>query len=233
MRRGLLDELLRARKDRRAVALVTDLGSGEQRLVAREEADRDPLAAELAQAFRFDASGIVRGADGREQFVNVCNPPLKLIVIGAVHLAQALIPMARVAGYDAVVIDPRGAFATAARFPDVELHAEWPDEVLAAMALDERTALVALTHDPKIDDPALDAALKGRPFYIGALGSKKTNAARHDRLKARGLDDAALARIHGPIGLAIGARGPAEIAISIMAQMTRALRLGESAARPR
>lgn len=233
MRRGLLDELLRARKDRRAVALVTDLGSGEQRLVAREEADRDPLAAELAQAFRFDASGVVRGADGREQFVNVCNPPLKLIVIGAVHLAQALIPMARVAGYDAVVIDPRGAFATAARFPDVELHAEWPDEALAAMALDERTALVALTHDPKIDDPALDAALKGRPFYIGALGSKKTNAARHDRLKARGLDDAALARIHGPIGLAIGARGPAEIAISIMAQMTRALRLGESAARPR
>jgi xanthine dehydrogenase accessory factor len=231
MRRGLLDELLRARRDRRAVALVTDLGSGEQRLVAREAASSDALAPELAKAFRFDASGIVRGDDGREQFVNIYNPPLKLIVIGAVHLAQALIPMARAAGYDVVVIDPRGAFATAARFPEVELHAEWPDEVLAAMPLDERTALVALTHDPKIDDPALVAALNGRSFYIGALGSRKTNASRHERLKAKGFDDAALARIHGPIGLAIGARGPAEIAVSIMAEMTQVLRLGETAAR--
>jgi xanthine dehydrogenase accessory factor len=233
MRRGLLDELLRARKDRRAVALVTDLGSGGQRLVAREAASSDALAPELAKAFRFDASGIVRGDDGREQFVNIYNPPLKLIVIGAVHLAQALIPMARAAGYDVVVIDPRGAFATAARFPEVELHAEWPDEVLAAMPLDERTALVALTHDPKIDDPALVAALNGRSFYIGALGSRKTNASRHERLKAKGFDDAALARIHGPIGLAIGARGPAEIAVSVMAEMTQVLRLGETAARAR
>ncbi len=233
MRRDLLDDLLRARRDRRAGALVTDLDSGAQRLVARAEAAGDPLAAELETAFRFDASGVVRGADGREQFVNVYNPPLKLVVVGAVHLAQALIPMAKAAGYDVVVIDPRGAFATGARFPDVELHAEWPDEVLAATPLDERTALVALTHDPKIDDPALDAALKGRPFYIGALGSRKTSAARHDRLRARGFDDEALARIHGPIGLAIGARGPAEIAVSIMAEMTQVLRLGESAARPR
>jgi xanthine dehydrogenase accessory factor len=233
VKRELLDDLLRARRGRRAVALVTDLSSGDQRLVARESPGGDPLAGELEKAFRFDASGMVRGADGRELFVNVYNPPLKLIAIGAVHLAQALIPMAKAAGYDVTVIDPRGAFATAERFPGVDLHPEWPDEVLAGMALDERTALVALTHDPKIDDPALDAALKGRPFYIGALGSKKTNASRHERLKARGFDDAALARIHGPIGLAIGARGPAEIAVSIMAEMTQVLRLGEAAARLR
>jgi xanthine dehydrogenase accessory factor len=228
MKRDLLDKLLRARTDRRAVALLTDLSTCGQRLVTREAVQAEVLAKELEEAFRFDRSGIVRTADGQELFVNVYNPPLKLYVIGAVHLAQALIPIAKAASYDVTVIDPRGAFATDARFPDVDLHAEWPDEVLADRTLDERTAMVALTHDPKIDDPALLAALNARCFYIGALGSKKTNASRHERLKAKGVSDNALARIHGPIGLSIGARGPAEIAVSIMAEMTQVLRLGSA-----
>jgi xanthine dehydrogenase accessory factor len=133
--------------------------------------------------------------------------------------------MARLAGYDITVIDPRGAFASPERFPDVTLSAQWPDEVLPSIDLDRRSALIALTHDPKVDDPALSAALQGSCFYIGALGSKKTHATRIERLQATGIDADALARIHAPIGLAIGARGPAEIAISIMAEMTRVLRL--------
>jgi xanthine dehydrogenase accessory factor len=148
------------------------------------------------------------------------------MVIGAVHIAQAVIPIAQQLGYDITVIDPRGAFATGARFPGITLHAEWPDEVIAKAGLDGRTAMIALTHDPKIDDPALDAALKSDVFYIGALGSKKTQGARTARLKDRGFSDADVSRIHGPIGISIGARGAPEIAVSIMAEMTRCLRLG-------
>ena len=148
------------------------------------------------------------------------------MIIGAVHIAQAVIPFAQAAGYDISVIDPRGAFATGARFPGVELYPEWPDEILPQTGLDQRTAMMALTHDPKIDDPALAAALKSDVFYIGALGSKKTHATRIERLRAMGFGEDRLARIHGPIGIAIGAKGPAEIAISIMAEMTRCLRLG-------
>jgi xanthine dehydrogenase accessory factor len=222
--RDMLDSLLTARRDRRAVALVTELGTGKQRLVGSDEAADDTLAADLAPAFRFDRSGVVASEEG-EFFINVYNPPLKLVVIGAVHIAQALIPMAKLAGYDVSVIDPRGAFATPERFPGVTLHTEWPDEVLPVMALDRRTAMIALTHDPKLDDPALSAALASQCFYIGALGSRKTHARRSERLAAAGLAPEAVARIHGPIGLDIGARGPAEIAISIMAEMTRVLRL--------
>jgi xanthine dehydrogenase accessory factor len=222
--RDILDSLLTARRDRRAVALVTELGAGKQRLVGSDEAADDPLAADLAPAFRFDRSGVVANDEG-EFFINIHNPPLKLVVIGAVHIAQALIPIAKLAGYDVSVIDPRGAFATPERFPGVTLHTEWPDEVLPAMALDRRTAMIALTHDPKLDDPALSAALASQCFYIGALGSKKTHAHRLERLSAARAAPEALARIHGPIGLEIGARGPAEIAISIMAEMTRVLRL--------
>jgi xanthine dehydrogenase accessory factor len=181
----------------------------------------DPLAGQLEDAFRFDQSGMHGG-----HFVNIHNPPLRLIIIGAVHIAQAVIPMAQQAGYDVIVIDPRGAFATGARFPGVALHAEWPDEIISRIGLDARTAMMALTHDPKIDDPALFAALKSELFYIGALGSKKTQAARVTRLKDKGFSDAEIARIHGPIGLPIGAKGAPEIAISIMAEMTRKLRLG-------
>ena len=221
MRRELLDELLEARANRRAVALITDLASGTQRIVARADAKDDPLAEQLDQAFRFDQSVAHEG-----QFINIHNPPLRLVIIGAVHIAQAVIPMAQQLGYDVMVIDPRGAFATGARFPGIALHAEWPDEVIPQIGLDARTALIALTHDPKIDDPALHAALQSEVFYIGALGSKKTQASRAARLLAAGFSESGIARIHGPIGLSIGAKGAPEIAVSIMAEMTRTLRLG-------
>ena len=221
MKRETLDALLAARASRRAVALVTDLESGTQRLVSRSEAATDPLAEKLDEAFRFDQSG---SHDG--QFINVFNPALRLVIIGAVHIAQSVIPMAQALGYDVTVIDPRGAFATGARFPGIALHAEWPDEVIPAIGLDARTALIALTHDPKIDDPALAAALRSDVFYIGALGSRKTQGSRVARLAEAGFSEGDLARIHGPIGLSIGARGAPEIAVSIMAEVTRALRLG-------
>jgi xanthine dehydrogenase accessory factor len=221
LKRDLLERLLAARASRQAVALITDLTSGAQRIVPRSEAASDPLAARLDEAFRFDQSG---SHDG--QFINIHNPPLRLIIIGAVHIAQSVIPIAQALGYDVTVIDPRGAFATGARFPGIALHAEWPDEVIPKIGLDSRSALIALTHDPKIDDPALDAALTSDVFYIGALGSKKTQAARAARLLQAGFTEQQIARIHGPIGLAIGAKGAPEIAVSIMAEVTRALRLG-------
>ncbi len=221
MKRELLEELLAARANRQAVALITDLASGDQRIVPRARAADDPLAVKLDEAFRFDQSGSHEG-----QFINIHNPPLRMVIIGAVHIAQSVIPIAQQLGYDVTVIDPRGAFATGARFPGIALHAEWPDEVIPRIALDPRTALIALTHDPKIDDPALDAALKSDVFYIGALGSKKTQASRAERLKAAGFTDEQIVRIHGPIGLSIGAKGAPEIAVSIMAEVTRSLRLG-------
>jgi xanthine dehydrogenase accessory factor len=224
MKQAVLDAVLAARAKRQAIAVVTDLASGDQRIVARRDAAKDAL--NLDETFRFDQSGIHRQG-AREFFVHVHNPPLRLVIVGAVHIAQAVIPVARLAGYDVIVIDPRGAFATGARFPDIDLHAEWPDEVIPKIGLDVRTAMIALTHDPKIDDPALTAALKSDVFYIGALGSKKTHASRSARLAAHGFGENELARIHGPIGLAIGAKGAPEIAIAIMAEMTRALRLGE------
>lgn len=222
MKRELLDQLLAARANRQAVALITDLASGEQRIVPRAQAASDPLAAKLDEAFRFDQSGSHEG-----QFINIHNPPLRMVIIGAVHIAQSVIPIAQQLGYDVTVIDPRGAFATGARFPGIALNAEWPDELIPKIGLDPRTALIALTHDPKIDDPALDAALKSDVFYIGALGSKKTQASRAERLRAAGFTQQQIARIHGPIGLSIGAKGAPEIAVSIMAEVTRALRLGQ------
>jgi xanthine dehydrogenase accessory factor len=222
MKAGLVAELLEARAKRRAIALITDVTSGAQRIVSRAEAGNDPLAEGLDEAFRFDQSGM-RG----DHFVQIHNPALRLVIIGAVHIAQSVIPMAQAAGYQVTVIDPRGAFATGARFPGIDLKVEWPDEVLPPLGLDARTALLALTHDPKIDDPALNLALKSDVFYIGALGSKKTQASRVERLTAMGFSETQIKRIHGPIGLAIGAKGAAEIAISIMAEMTRSLRLGD------
>ena len=221
MKRETLNLLLSARANRQAVALITNIASGEQRIVTRAAAANDPLAAHLEDAFRFDQSGMHDG-----HFINIHNPPLRLVIIGAVHIAQAVIPMAQQAGYDVIVIDPRGAFATGARFPGIALHVEWPDEIIAQIGLDARTAMIALTHDPKIDDPALNLALHSECFYIGALGSKKTQASRCARLKEMGISDEKITRIYGPVGLAIGAKGAAEIAISIMAEMTRTLRLG-------
>jgi xanthine dehydrogenase accessory factor len=230
---GALYEQIRAdREARRPVILATDLNTGAQRLVypgdsARED---DPkLAESLARAFSGGVSEVVSTGDG-ELFLEVHNPALQLFLIGAVHIAQHLAPLASAAGYTVTIIDPRQAFATEARFPDARLIAEWPDEVLPGFTLDERTAMALLTHDPKIDDVALKLALESDCFYIGALGSKRTHAARRERLLADGVSEEALARIHAPIGLAIGARGPVEIAISIMAELTAALRLGADAA---
>lgn len=220
MKEVILNEILKARKNRLSVAVITELSSGLQLIVERAQTDRA-----LDKRFRFDQSGIENSEAG-ESFVAIHNPPLRLVIIGAVHIAQSIIPMAQAANYDVTVIDPRGAFATGARFPGVTLIEDWPQDVLPKLGLDARTGFVALTHDPKIDDPALELALKSEVFYIGALGSKKTQGSRMERLKASGFDEAALARIHGPIGLKIGAVGAPEIAISIMAEMTQSLRLG-------
>lgn len=223
MRLDLLSQLNAERTARRAAVLVTDLDGGDQRLVRRSEAPMDSLAVVLDERLRSGKSGVVE-ANGRRLFVTVQVPPVRLVIVGAVHISQALAPMARGLDLDVTIIDPRTAFATPERFPDVPVLPEWPDEALARFGLDRYTALLALTHDPKIDDPALTAALKAECFYIGALGSKKTHGRRVERLTAAGFDEAALARIHAPIGLDVGAVSPAEIAVSILAEVIATLR---------
>jgi xanthine dehydrogenase accessory factor len=223
----LLEELLTAGRSNVPTALVTHLGTGAQSLVSKA-GDKGDLSLDsevrtrVLQALDDDHSGVVEGAAG-PLFIEVWNPKPRLLVIGAVHTAQELVPLARAAGYDVVVIDPRTAFSTSARFPDTTLRHDWPDEAVPALAPDRRTAILTLTHDPKIDDPALAAALRSEAFYIGALGSRRTHAKRVERLKEAGFDDAAISRIRGPVGLAIGARTPVEIAISIMAEITAVL----------
>jgi len=222
MRRETLRTLNQMRARGRAAVRATDLATGEDLLVD-PYTDQSPLGLAAAQAARADQSGSVE-VEGRLWFLAVFNPPLELVVVGAAHIAQPLTQMAAIAGYNVRVIDPRRSFATPERFPGVALSHDWPDEGLAKAPLGPRSALVALTHDPKVDDPALVAALGSTCFYIGALGSKKSHAGRMARLKESGFDDAQLARIRGPIGLAIGAKSPAEIAISIMAEITQTLR---------
>ncbi|HWE05756.1 MAG TPA: XdhC family protein [Rhizomicrobium sp.] len=222
MKRSTLHAVCDAARAGRAIVRAVDIVSGEERLIDIPSGDSQ-LEREAADAARIDRSAMA-DADGRSWFLDVVNPPLHLAIVGAVHIAQILARMARLTGYGVRVIDPRGAFASPDRFPDVDLSREWPDEALAKEPLGPRSALVALTHDPKLDDPALAAALRTNCFYIGALGSKKTHAARLARLGAHGFGDPELARIHGPVGLAIGARSPAEIAISILAEMTMKLR---------
>ncbi len=209
----ILDQLVEYRATRSPVAYVVDL-DGKSRSLTQDGHD---------MAFRMDRSGFVE--DSRT-FVAIHNPPLRLIIVGAVHIAQALVPMARIAGYDPTLIDPREAFGSDSRFPGETILHDWPDEAVKTLGLDTRTALVLLTHDPKLDDPALEHALRANCFYIGALGSKRTHAKRVERLTASGFTEAEIAQIHGPIGLDIGAAGPAEIAVSILAEMTRVLRKG-------
>ena len=228
MKRAVLDALLRARRAKRPAALVTDLASGEQWLwesggSAPAELGDEVIPA-IRAALRADRAGPL-AHDGRQLFINVWNPPLRMIVIGAVHIAQPLVRAARLAGFEVFVIDPRHAFAADTRFPGVSISTQWPDEALAALAPDARCAIVALTHDPKLDDPALAFALRSEAFYVGALGSRKTHAKRLDRLREHGFASEELARIRGPVGLAIGARTPAEIAISIIAEVIQQLRL--------
>ncbi|HUO03433.1 MAG TPA: XdhC family protein [Rhizomicrobium sp.] len=201
---------------------VRALAGDEERLIDPSR-DDSPLGQAARAAARADASGDAE-VEGQTWFLEVHNPPLELVLVGAVHIAQPLAAMAAMAGYAVRVIDPRTAFATEARFPGMNLSHDWPDRALAKTPLGPRSALVVLAHDPKIDDPALEAALASDAFYVGALGSKKTHAARLERLSAKGFSPEALARIHGPVGLPIGARSPAEIALSILAQMTETLR---------
>jgi xanthine dehydrogenase accessory factor len=228
MKRAFLDRALAAGRAGRPAALVTQLRAGQHALVEGDSVEGDlQLDATALDAvrrtIRDDRSTTIETSDGRI-FVEVFNPPLRLIAVGAVHAAQPLARMAAIAGYAVTIVDPRSAFATAERFPDVALSTDWPDEAMPRLKPDRRTAIVTLTHDPKIDDPALTAALKSEAFYIGALGSKRTHAGRCQRLKEAGFSDADIARIHGPVGLSIGALSPAEIAISILAQVTQILR---------
>lgn len=239
MKHETLKQILAAREAKRPLVVVSDLDTGEQWLfepdadadmsdtpldsAALRAACREALAADRSRLWKQEG-GTDEAADGRSLFLQVHNPPLRMMVVGAVHITQALVPMAELLGYAVTVIDPRRAFASDERFPAVAVETDWPDEVFARSALDRRTAVVTLTHDPKIDDPALEAALASDVFYIGALGSTRTHAGRLERLRGRGVDEAALARIHAPIGLDIGAKSPAEIATSVAAEVTSALR---------
>lgn len=214
----LVRRLAAARAAKRPVVLATSLPDGRE-LIWPDDNAPPALPEAAAVALDRDQSGTVRLADGSTWMLTACNPPLRLIVVGAVHAAQALVRMAAATGYAATVIDPRRAFATGERFPGTELMHDWPDEAMDALKPDTRTAVITLTHDPKLDDPALDRALRSAAFHIGALGSRRTHARRLDRLRALGHDDTSLARIKGPVGLDIGAVTAPEIALSIMAEI--------------
>ena len=229
-----LRKLNEARAARRAAMLVKDIGTGENLVLEEGNLPPPGLEEAVAKAFRTGKSGSIEGA-GKLWFLNVHLPPPRLVAIGAVHISQALAPMARIAGFDMEIVDPRTAFATAERFPDVPLHAEWPEPVLNERPLDAYTALAALTHDPKIDDWPLKAALDAGCFYVGALGSRKTHAKRRERLVEAGVSTEAFERIHAPIGLDIGASSPEEIAVAVLAQIisgfrSRGLTVREAAA---
>lgn len=215
----LLDDLCRARADRRATAYLVDTETWTRRLADAGDAD---IGGIIADRMRRDQSGFED-----QTFVAIHNPPLRMAVIGAVHIAQPLMQMARLAGYDAVLIDPREAFGSATRFPGETILNDWPDAALLVHGLDARTAVVTLTHDPKLDDPAIIAALKSDVFYLGCLGSTRTHAKRVTRLQDAGFDATQIARINAPVGLDIGSRSPAEIAISVMAEITQTLRRGD------
>jgi xanthine dehydrogenase accessory factor len=229
MRLDILAALNAERAARRGAIVVTNAATGAQRLVKAAEVAADPLRATLEGRLRSGKSGPADTEEGRV-FLNVHVPPTRLVITGAVHISQALAPIARLLGYDVTIVDPRTAFATKERFPDVPVIAEWPDTALPPLNVDRYTAFVALTHDPKIDDPALMHALARECFYIGALGSKKTHGRRVERLKEQGAGADAVARIHAPIGLPIGAVSPAEIAVAIMGEITSRLRLAPEAA---
>ena len=223
---ALLARLQAARAEGRPVVLATDLASGAQLLFPDDPAP-DGVTEPAAKALAADRNTMVE-AGGKTWFLHAYNPPLRLVVVGAVHIAQALVPMAVRLGYAVLITDPRRAFATDERFPGLTVSTDWPDEALDVWKPDSRTAIVTLTHDPKLDDPALDRALKSQAFYVGALGSRKTHAARLDRLRAMGHGEDALARIRGPVGLNIGAVTAGEIGLSILAQIV-AVRRGAAA----
>ena len=218
-----LAALQKARATRRAVTLATRLGDAAEGLVYRDYAEGDLAGnAEIVAAARR-AMDVGRSETldigGQKIFLNVYVPPPRLVIVGAVHIAQTLAPMAAMLEFDVTVVDPRGAWATAARFPGVNVIKEWADDAFQEIGLDVSTAVVTLTHDPKLDDPALESALKSEAFYIGALGSRKTHAKRKERLAQAGITEEMFARVLGPVGLNIGAKSPAEIAVSILGQI--------------
>ncbi len=233
MKGRILDRVVEAGREHRSVALATDLATGRQLLLDGKDAEGDLTLDEAAlgairDVWRAGRNRTIETPAGRV-FVEVLTPPMRCFIIGAVHIAQPLAQMLAMVDYAVTVIDPRGAFATQARFPGVELVSEWPDEALDRLRPDRGSAVIALTHDPKLDDPALAAALRSECFYIGALGSRRNHAGRCERLKQQGFTDNDVARIHGPIGLAIGAVSPAEVATSIVAEMIQVLRKGSAA----
>ncbi len=227
---SLLSALNEERTARRATILVTDMASGEQRLIRRSsDFSADPLHVDLTKRFRSGKSGMIETESGN-MFLTVSVPPPRLVIIGAVHISQALAPMAEIAGFDVTIIDPRTAFATKERFPGETLIAEWPEDVLKNMPFDAFTAVAAVTHDPKIDDLPLQEALKAGCFYVGALGSRKTHAKRVERFLEAGIAQADIDRIDAPIGLDIGAASPAEIAVAVLGKVIAALRKEPEAA---
>jgi xanthine dehydrogenase accessory factor len=228
MKRDIFDALQAARAAKRTVVLATALKGGAQSLIDGDAAKGDlavneTIRAAARRAARDDKSHTIDTEAG-PVFLQAFSPPLRMLVVGAVHIAQALAPIALAAGYEVTLIDPRRSFATAARFPGIALTHDWPDEAMDRLKLDARTAVVTLTHDPKIDDPALERALRSGCFYIGCLGSSRTHKGRLGRLAQMGLGEKDFARLHGPIGLDIGAKSPAEIAISIIAEVIAVLR---------
>jgi xanthine dehydrogenase accessory factor len=229
-----LQALRQARRAKQPLALVTELGDGSEALVhgnGRTEGDLalpEAIASAALDALKHNQSRLLE-SDAKRYFIHVYNPPLRLIIVGAVHIAQPLAQMAALAGYDVSLVDPRRSWASPERFPGLTLLDNWPDEALEKLGPDTRTAVVTLTHDPKLDDPALAVALRSAAFYIGALGSRRTHAKRLDRLKEMGFGASDFARIHGPVGLDLGGRSPGEIAVSILAQMTQTLHGGAAA----
>lgn len=224
MKAETLEALLADIECGRPVALATNLDSGEQRLLHPGQGDSAAERADVERALRVDACITTEGDAGPAVFYQPFNPALRMIVVGAVHIAQPLSAMATLAGYEVTIVDPRESFAAAERFAGVTLNTAWPDAALEALGLDQRCAVVTLTHDPKLDDAALRVALRSGVFFIGCLGSRKTHASRLRRLTKAGFGEADLARVNGPVGLPIGSRSPAEIAVSILAQVTQALR---------
>jgi len=224
VKRPILESIQAARREGRTIVRAVDLASGEEHVIDPAR-DTSPMGMAATKAARTDQSGMVEIGD-RCWFLTVYNPPLDLVIIGAVHIAQPLSAMGELAGFKVRLVDPRQGFATPERFPGISITHAWPDEALVTSPLGTRSALTALTHDPKIDDPALTVALRSNCFYIGALGSRKTQASRRERLKQHGFPDSEIDRIHVPIGLALGGRSPAEIAISILAEITLTLRKG-------
>lgn len=224
MRKDTLKKLLDARAQRRAMVLVTPLAGGDEEIIGEETpGNNHPLAEEIADCFRTGRSKTVAREDG-EVFLHAVLPAPRLMIVGATHIAQTLVRLAREVGVEPIVIDPRTAFATQQRFTESDIITKWPEEALGELKLDARSALVCLAHVPDIDDEALRAALRSDCFYIGALGSRRSHAKRVARLHALGVSEEETSVIHAPVGLDIGSVSPGEIALSIIAEVVKVMR---------